>query len=307
VSLKQLLEEMVQDDRIVKPSSLSQLSGLSPSDVGLVSTIWKKFEPNLRIEFLTLMVGMAEEDVELNFNPVFKFALKDDSPEVREAAISGLWECEERSLLSIYITLLQKDPSEEVRAAAALGLRKFVVLAESNKLLTNDAIRVRKSLMDIVNSSVESLNVRRRSVEALSPFSDESIKELIRWAYHHESPKMRESAVFSMGFNSDPGWVPIIINEFSNSDPAMRYEAVCASGRMGEEMVIPQLVTLLNDDDLQVRLSTITALGFIGGSLAKRVLVSCLNHEDESILETTQAALEALEANEDPLAFEYKL
>ena len=307
MSLKQILEEMVNEDRIVKPSSLSQLSGLSSSDVGLISTIWEKFNPNLRIEFLKLMLGMAEENVELNFNPVFKLALKDDSPEVRETAIMGLWECEERSLLSIYINLLQGDPSEEVRSAAALGLRKFVILAESNKLLTSDTTRVRETLMGIVNSSTESLDVKRRAIEALSPFSDESIKELIRWAYQHESPKMRESAVFSMGFNSDPTWVPIVINEFSNSDPAMRYEAVCASGRIGEEIVIPQLVTLLEDDDLQVRLSTITALGFIGGSLAKRVLVNCLNHEDESVLETTQAALEALEANEDPLAFEYKL
>ena len=307
MSLKQILEEMVHEDRIVKPSSLSQLSGLSSSDVGLISTIWEKFNPNLRIEFLKLMLGMAEENVELNFNPVFKLALKDDSPEVRETAIMGLWECEERSLLSIYINLLQGDPSEEVRSAAALGLRKFVILAESNKLLTSDTTRVRETLMGIVNSSTESLDVKRRAIEALSPFSDESIKELIRWAYQHESPKMRESAVFSMGFNSDPTWVPIVINEFSNSDPAMRYEAVCASGRIGEEIVIPQLVTLLEDDDLQVRLSTITALGFIGGSLAKRVLVNCLNHEDESVLETTQAALEALEANEDPLAFEYKL
>ena len=307
MTVKQLFEEMVNEDRIVKPSLLSQLSGLSSSDVGLVSTAWEKFEPNLRIEFLNLMLGMAEENVELNFTPVFKLALKDGSPEVREMAIAGLWECEERSLLSIYINLLQRDPSEEVRSAAALGLRKFVVLAESRKLLTNDTTRVRETLMNIVNSSAESLNVKRRAIEALSPFSDENIKELIRWAYQHESPKMRESAIFSMGFNSDPTWIPVIINEFSNSDPAMRYEAVCASGRMGEEMVIPQLVTLLKDDDLQVRLSTITALGFIGGSLAKRVLVNCLNHEDESVLETTQAALEALEANEDPLAFGYKI
>ena len=307
VTLKQFLEKLLDEDQAVEPSSLSQLSGLSPSDIGLVSTIWEKYGTNRRVDLLTSMVGMAEEDVELNFTTVLKLALRDDASDVRRTAILGLWECEERSLLSILIDLIQKDPSEEVRVAVALGLRKFVDLAESNKLLPNDSNRLRECLMNVINSPTESLNVQRRAIEALSPFSDGFIKELIQWAYQHENPEMRESAVYAMGYNADPDWIPIITREFSNSNPAMRYEAVCASGRMGQEIVIPQLVALLKDDDLQVRLSTITALGSIGGPSAKRVLDNCLNLEDESVVDAAQAALEVTEAYEDPLSFEYKV
>ena len=209
-------------------------------------------------------------------------------------------------MLSILIDLIQKDPSEEVRVVVALGLRKFVDLAESDKLLPKDSNRLRECLMNIINSPTESLSVRKRAIEALSPFSDGFIKELIHWAYQHENPEMRESAVYAMGYDGDLGWIPIITSEFSNSNPAMRYETACASGRMGEEIVIPQLAALLKDDDLQVRLSTITALGFIGGSSAKRVLDNCLNLEDESVVDAPQAVLEAMEAHEAPLAFEHK-
>ena len=64
---EEFLEELLDEDLTVQPSSLSQLSGLLPSDIGLVSTIWEKYGTNRRVELLTSMVGMAEEDVELNF------------------------------------------------------------------------------------------------------------------------------------------------------------------------------------------------------------------------------------------------
>lgn len=306
MKLNQFLEGLLDEGQAIRPNTLSPLSGLSPADVGLLSTIWVKIKRVRRLELLNSMVGLTEESIDLNFSSIFKFALTDDSPDVRKTAVSGLWECQERSLLAIFINLLQNDTSEEVRAAVALGLRKFVVLAESKKLLTKDTERIRESLLNVVNSTTESLDVKRRAIEALSPFSDPFIKELIRWAYSHDNPKMRESAVYAMGYNADPEWIPLILKEITNKDPAMRYEAACASGKMGEEIVVPHLVTLLKDDDLQVSLSAITALGSIGGSIAKRVLVSCLQLEDELILETTQEALEELEGNEDPLDFDYK-
>ena len=56
-------------------------------------------------------------------------------PEVREKAIEGLWEDEDRLLISTLCDLTKDDPSPKVRAAAAMALGKFAILAQDGKLL----------------------------------------------------------------------------------------------------------------------------------------------------------------------------
>ena len=63
VTPKQFLEELLDEEQVVKLSSLSQLSGLSPPDIGLVMTIWEKFDSNRRVKLLTSIVEMAEDNV----------------------------------------------------------------------------------------------------------------------------------------------------------------------------------------------------------------------------------------------------
>lgn len=290
-----LFSDLAESVELPREKTLAQLSGLISEEIIELKLIWPSLQVVKRLETICSLVELAEQRVELDFNPVFKIALRDDDELVREKAISGLWECEERSLMSVFIDLLKKDPAGNVRAAAAQALGKFSVLAEENKLFPQDRGRLRQILIEIYNDDNEILDVRRRSIEALGPFGDGEVKELIRSAYDHQSAKVRESALYAMGSTADPIWIPIVVKEMTSDLPSMRYEAAHACGELGDESALRHLIPLITDEDLQVRLAAIDALGAIGGSNAKRILQQCVRSNDETIRESARQALELVE------------
>jgi len=303
VVFEQFLEDLAIGRTHVTHANLMPFSGLASSDSKFIRDAWANIEPTRRAQIMVMMMVMAEDNVDLDFTSIFKMALKDDNPDIRSKAVGGLWECEERGLISVFIRLLRSDSSGQVRSAAAQGLGRFAVLAEAQELLPSDRDRIREALLEAVNLESEPLEVKRRAIEALGPFSDPEIKDLIQWAYLNPEPVLTESAIYAMGHNADPMWIPIIVKELGSSVPAMRYEAACASARFGEESIVPHLIPLLGDDDLEVALSVIRALGVIGGSVAQKSLVGCLEDEDETISEAAQRALDILDGESDVVFF----
>ena len=304
--LAQHLDALCDETHLLKHAELMELSDIVPEELALLEKGWDRISLERRRQLVIRLAQMAEDDVCLDFAAIFKRALRDPDPEVREQSVAGLWECEDKKLISIFITLLQSDPAERVRAAAAQALGKFSALAENDKLLPKDCSRIRQTLLEIVNGPEESLDIRRRVIEAASPFSGAEVRKLILDAYQSPVPELRRSAVYAMGHNAHPDWLATIIAEISSSDPAMRYEAASACGNLGEEAAIPHILPLLRDDDTEVRLAVVQALGNIGGGVAKKALTSCLRSADEAVQEAAQAALEQAEYNEEPLPLSFR-
>ena len=263
----------------------------------------------LRLQIVDRLVEMAESTVDLDFSAVFNIALGDATAAVRQKAVLGLWESEERSLISVYIGLLRSDPSEDVRGAAALALGNFAALAEDGKLLPKDYQRIKGSLVDAINDTEQPIGVRRRALEAVGAMSDDDVVHLIWWAYAQPEEEFRRSAVFAMARNASPHWLTTILKELESDDPAMRYESACACGELSDEDAVSYLLPLLQDDDDQVALATIAALGNIGGSAARSALNECANSEDggEAIVEAATAALAALDTSNEPVSFKNRL
>jgi HEAT repeat protein len=303
VSLERYLKDLTDTAKPLKHTELIRLSGLLPEELALVQATWEKVPSKRRLELITLMSEVAEDDATLDFTMVFKLALHDSEDGVRARTVAGLWECEDRWLIGVLIKLLQRDRAESVRAAAAQGLGNFAALAEDDKLLSKDRERIRQVLLETFKNSKESPAVRRRAVEAISPFSGETVRALVQEAYQSSDADLRRSALYAMGQNADPQWLAILLKETSSSDPAMRYEAATACGELGEEAVVPHLLPLLRDDDLEVRLAAIGALGAIGGSVVQKALTVCLRSPDESVREAAQEALDLAEANSNALNF----
>ena len=303
MALKHYLVELSDSAQPLKHSGLIQLSSLTAEELRIIQDTWPRIPRERRRQLLAVMAALSDDNVDLDFTAIFKLALRDQDAQVREQAIGALWECEERSFLSALLKLLECDPVEGVRAASAQALGHFAALAEHDKLLPHDRQRIRRSLMAVIHNPSESLLLRRRALEAVSPLNDEDVRALIESAYKHHDPKMRESALYAMGINANPRWLPTLITETRNDDPAMRYESASACGRIGEEVAVPHLLPLLHrDEDPQVRLSTIQAMGAIGGNVAKKALDACLRSPDDAVKEAAGRALEALEAEEDPLS-----
>ena len=305
MELEKYLEELVDASKPLKHADLTRLSSVDPQDLRSMEAAWRQVAPERRVQIITRMAEIAEDDLTLDFTAVFVMALRDPDEQVRERSVAGLWECEDRYLIALLINLLQCDQAEVVRAAAAQGLGKFASLAEDEKLLPKDRDRILEVLLETLRNADESPMVRRRAMEAMSPISDDTVSQGIQQAYEDPDPELRRSAVYAMGRNANPIWFPIILKEIDSADPGMRYEAACACGELGQEAAIPRMFPLLRDDDLEVRLGAIRALGAIGGSVAKKALASCARSPDEVVREAAQAALEQADSNADPLSFTF--
>lgn len=282
-------------------SVLTRISPLPADDRTEFTSKFKVLPVEEKKGLLQQLVELTEENVALEFSDVFQICFGDPDEEVRELAIRGLWESEERSLIRLLVKSMTSDSSSNVRAAAALGLRRFAILAQDGKLIERDRQRVRGALLAAIGRSGEVGAVKRRAIEAVACFEDPEVTEIIQNAYQSTDSKLKESAIFAMGQTSNPKWMRVIMEETHSDDASIRYEAVTAIGRLGDESTVSELINLIQDEDFQVQVATITALGTIGGSAAKLVLQQCLESDVEPLEQTARLALANLELENDPL------
>ena len=305
VTLLDLLTDLTDAEKPVTYSGLLQLTDLPVEGLSELKIAWPKLSTERRREVVRKLIELADDNVELDFNSVFKSCLSDDDDTIREMAAKGLWETEDRAMIRPLVKLLENDASAEVRASAAMSLKNFAVMAQNGKLLSRDGDRIRQALLVAVNSPTEDIDVRRRAIEAVASFNTSETNDAVREAYESDNPTLVQSAIYGMGQSSNPAWLPTVIDEMSNPLPAVRFEAVTACGLLGEETVVPHLLRLLRDDDPEIRLASIKALGMIGGTMAKNALQLHLSDDDEAIEEAAREALISLEFDDDPLSFQF--
>ena len=152
MSLESYLDELTQEDVSLRYGDLDQLSSLGSEEIEIVHNIWHKMSAERRLDLVSHLVETSEENVDMDFTSIFKFALKDEAEGVRTKAVSGLWECEERPLITTFIKLMEGDPSTKVQTAAAQALGKFAELAEDGKLLALDRGRIQNVLLPLVKN-----------------------------------------------------------------------------------------------------------------------------------------------------------
>ena len=304
MTLERTLKELGDLDTPLRFSGLLQLSGLFMEEVHEFKALWLPLPPSRKCEALTKLAELTEDNLALDFAAIFRVSLEDEHHEVREKATRGLWECEDRVMIRPLVALLEGDPSEDVRAAAAVLLGRFAEMAQRGKILGRDAKRTREALLSAIGKEDEGLEVRRRAIEAVACFNTPQIKQMIHDAHQSGNSELKQSAIYGMGRTSDNRWLPTVLEGLEDEDSAIRYEAAIACGQLGEEPAVPHLIALIEDDELQVQLSVIQALGAIGGILAKQALLRCLQLGDEALEEAASAALKSFDFEHDPLGFQ---
>ncbi len=295
MNFKGFLEGLGASDAPLSISNLYILSGISKRETEAFCEAWPRFPVERRRNILRTLVEITEASFEPDFNRIFRFGLSDEDEEVRAQAIEGLWEDESVSILRSLVGLLRGDPSFLVRAKAAAGLGRFVLLAELDELDGELGAEVREVLLYSINNPQEAVEVRRRAVEAISFSGEEGVRKIIEAAYQDEAPKMRVSAIFAMGRSVDPYWGETLLRELKPPDPEMRYEAARACGELELKEAVPTLARLIDDADGEVQGAAIWALGRIGGRGARRVLRACCESDDEILAGAAEEALSELE------------
>jgi HEAT repeat protein len=297
--LEEYLAELADPKKRLVTSKLANLSSLIPEERRLFEQTWAMLEAERRRQILGQLVELAEDNFELNFDDVFHCGLHDPDEVVRTKAIEGLWENEDASLIDTLIGLLREDSAEAVRIETAKALGKFALLAEYQKLPRRHADKVTTALLDVIDDLSEGREVRRRAIEAVAPLSLPRVREVILEAYQGNNPEFKASAIYAMGQNCDPAWLPLLLKELKSEGPQFRFEAVMACGQLESEEAVPSLIQLLQDSDAQVQQAAIAALGQIGGDEARAALRQCLQSPDDSSCAAAEEALEELEFNDE--------
>ena len=311
MNTEELFDDTVDDEEFAskrnesKYSSLSGLSGLSGEDEDRFKQTWKSMTTDVRQDIATRLIGLGEDNVELDFSTIFRECLNDSDAEVRALGVNGLWEFEDRTIIKYFIRLLSSDPSSKVRLAVAQGLGRFALIAQDGKLLESESVRIKNALLLASKSAEEDPDVRLQAMEAVSYFNTSEVIGMIRDAYHSNQLDSKKSAIVSMGHSSNPTWLPTVITELGHSSGAIRYEAVLACGLLGEESSVIHIISLLEDEDFEVQGAVIRALGNIGGPISKKALEKCLKMDDNALVELAHEAIDELAFDDDPLSMDY--
>ncbi|MBI4332500.1 MAG: HEAT repeat domain-containing protein [Chloroflexi bacterium] len=305
-SLNYLLDELKDSNRPVSISKLVNLSDLTPEEVKQFRKDWPAIGARKRTEVVKRLVQLAEDNFELNFDIVFSCCVADPEVDVRIRAAEGLGESEDPAFIETLIGLLENDDDPSVRATAASSLARFSEMAEINRLRPRHAERLGETLLAVATNKTEEIEVRRRALEALGPMSLPEVTWAIREAYESNSYPLKVGALYAMGQNCDPIWLPTLLEELHSSNAEIRYECVSACGEIGDEEAVPYLVPLTTDPDYQVRLAAVDALGKIGGEESRRALQECARCEDASLREAAAEALDSVAGDEDPLYLSFR-
>jgi HEAT repeat protein len=297
--VKDIIAEMADTNKGLVNTHLTGLSQTSPDGIKIFTQTWKTIDLKRRREIIIRLIELTTDSVELNFDSIFKSCLNDSDADVRSEAINGLWENEDPSLISSFIDLLNTDPSEKVQVSAAMALGRFALMAELGSISPRYGNLVGNVLLTAASDNSKSIEVRRRALEAVATLSIQQVKTAIKNAYESRDERLAISAVYAMGRNCDPDWLPILIKELNSSDAEMRYEAVCACGEIGNEDTIQYLLPIANDVDIDVRLAVIQTFGKIGGNEAKQYLQKNANDPNEAVREAIEQVINEISVQDD--------
>ncbi len=296
-----VLTEILDASRPLNVTKLAELSDLNRAEAEVFRKKWEDVPVERRRDIISRMAELAEDNFDLDFARVFLAVIQDRDPAVRSVAASGLVLSEESEVVAPLVRLLTQDESEPVRIAAALSLGKFVLQGELGKIGAVQTERAREALLRVVEDRRSSPELRRRSLESVSPWSSPRVTELIANAFRSTEPGFKASAIYSMGMNCDARWLPALFSEMASEDARLRYESAHAAGEIAEPSALPHLFPLLRDDDIEVRVAAIWALGQIGGKASKEALRRLQGDPDEKVRDAIEQALSEIALGDDTL------
>jgi HEAT repeat protein len=257
---------------------------------------WTAVPDERRRAIVRHLADITEDNFIVDFAPIFVHSFQDSEPEVRIAALDGLWDSTDLKLIPKITTLMQQDAVEAVRVAAAAALGHFVLLAEWGQLPERILPGLIETLLAEYDKEETAVSVRRVLLEGLGAAGHPRVNQLIEAAYESGDQSMQMSAIFAMGNSADRHWAVTVLAEMESPYEDMRAEAARAAGPIGSSDFVPMLAELAYDEDLGVRVAAITSLGQIGGDQVQHILTTMYDDpEVEEIDEVFEAVEEAIE------------
>ncbi len=276
-------------------ANIYRLSDMPKMDADAFWEKWPQATPERRATIARHLADLVEDDFVLDYAPLFKRFLDDAHDPVRIAALDGLWDVDDVSLVNPILNLLTTDENVAVRAAAASALAHYVLLSEWGQLPGHISPKIVKVLLELYEQEGTAVPIKRAALEAMAAANHPRIEELIVEAYHNSNAEMRLSAVFAMGNSADTRWTATVLEELNSEDIEMRGEAARAAGIIGSSDAVYPLAQLVEEDDLDVAMVAVTSLGQIGSDEARSILQDMADNPDfEELAEPIAEAIEEI-------------
>ena len=217
ITLDEVLESLEDTEASLSSSLLAELSDIDPESSWEFRKVWDTLDANRRHKVLLRLSELAEENVEINFDTLFKFGLEDEDSDVRLAAIDGLWENQQTWLQRELVKMAKEDESEVVQIASVQALERFCLAAELNNRQETGK-HLAEVLLSLFESPGSSVEMRRRSLEAMSPLDLPEIHNALKTSFYSKDRSLKVSAVYGMGGSCNPAWLPLLLPELQNTD-----------------------------------------------------------------------------------------
>lgn len=300
ILFEKIIDALLDTEKTFPPKFLHRFSDISPVDLTALRKVWHLIPDPRKITWLEDLEAISDSDTLTSFVDVGMLAIKDPLAPVRELGIRLLWECEERSLIKVFLNMVNSDPDPQVQASAASALERFIYLGELDEILADDRTEIEKTLMSKFDSSNPML-LRRRAIESLGYSSSPEIDDLIRKAYSDGDKKMVASAIFAMGRSANDAWKDIVMANLQNNSVEIQVEAVRAAGELELQDAKGEILDLVEDEglDQDVFLAAIWSLSQIGGSGIQEKLEQLADDPDmdDETVELIDSAIENLVFN----------
>jgi HEAT repeat protein len=300
ISLEQCLSQLAAGTFAY--GQLAAFSDLSRERLRQVEAGWSKIEVATRRRLIAEAIELAEENVQYQFGRLCRFALSDPDAEVRQLAITGLWEDESDSLLRELIDVARQDESSDVRAAAVALVGDAIERLKEHDPEVDALDAISDLVLEYAEDERQPTLVRRRAVEAVGALEqDNRTREAILNAFEHGDQTLEAGALVAMGRSLEGRWRTVVRSVLRSEDAELRFEAARALGLIGTADDIPELSELTLEDDTDVRQAAIAAIGEIGGAGAVRVLRNLANESDGADQEAIADALDSALLASEPL------
>lgn len=241
---------------------------------------WDELPVDRRRTMIKLLGEEAYAHVELNFDEIYRQSLHDPDPQVRQAAIDNLWECEDPLLVSAFLRALTSDTASNVRSSAAAALGRYVLMGEVEQIRPEVLHEIEEALLTAAGPE-EAFEVRRAALESLGYSTRPEVPEIIIQAHESGSEPFVVSSLVAIARSANDEWKEQVIPHLISPSPDIRLAAVRATGELELIETAPDLIELLEDANDNVRQAAIWSLGQLGGDIAKQALVELLETSEE--------------------------
>jgi HEAT repeat protein len=292
------LERALETGLDIPRDTIEGVSGLQGEPFERFRELWGRLSSEDREALLDAMGEAAEENLVLDFAPIYRLALADGDDAVRELGLRLASEEASPALLDAYLRAAIADPVPEVRRAAVEELSAFTLTAQVDDWPADVQEKMERALAGILHLPGADTDMRKAALLSLSYLATPQTEVEIRQA--HLQPDLRDVAIEAMGRNCQEIWIPDIQTELEDSDPHRRIIAIQAAAELEDPALVPDLVKRLRDDDEDVKFAAIEALGVVGGDDAKNALSELLQSRNRALRDAARDAIQQLTENEDP-------